>query len=373
MPEIKTKHFCPIPFNHVAIRPNGKTYPCCFYKHDDVPKDFNLNYDGDVFHHPFLEKIREKLRKDEYVEGCSRCYKNEELLGHSMRTEYINSLDLGFSEIPPEKPELTYIDVTFSNVCNNKCRMCNPDLSTSWYSDAKKLGIPFNSGVLHYDFNLDNFDLSKLKFIKLLGGEPLMEQDKIINLLKRCNLKELKVMITTNATLLPNDELLSLLKDCKKVSWTLSIDAYSTLNDFLRKGSNWSVVSENLKWYTSNFKKCISVDSVVNIYNINCLEDLIKFFDKENLFVYHRYVMVDGVSWMNPVNLPTEIKEKLITKLQQSNLKEKNLVIDSLKGDGNIETFLNYDSRLNSIREEHWKDSNPELYSWLKPYMKDAA
>ena len=55
-----TKSFCPLPFSHLAIRPNGRVYPCCVYKWDNVPEDFNIQ-DPNVFNHQFLENIREQI------------------------------------------------------------------------------------------------------------------------------------------------------------------------------------------------------------------------------------------------------------------------------------------------------------------------
>ena len=57
-----SKTFCPLPFSHLAIRPNGKVYPCCIFDWDHVPKDLDLSH-PDVFNHPFLKDVREKFPK----------------------------------------------------------------------------------------------------------------------------------------------------------------------------------------------------------------------------------------------------------------------------------------------------------------------
>jgi len=364
-----SKHFCPIPFHHLAIRPDGAVYPCCFFKHEETPADFNLQYPN-VFEHPFLENIRTNLRKDEYVEGCSRCYKNEELTGKSMRTEYLEADYLGFTATPPEAPSLTYLDLALSNVCNNRCRMCGPGLSTSWYSDAKKLGIPIQSGVLEHEYNLDNFDLSNLTFIKLIGGEPLMEQKRFIELLNKCTLENLTLLITTNATVRPNDELLAIFKKCKRVKWLLSIDAYGTLNDFLRKGSRWSEVADNLKWFVKTFPKNVNVHSVASIYNINCVDQLHTYIHKHFPTVHQKHAMIDGPDWMHPSNLPADIKELIKSKLRSFKIENVELMLNELDQQGNTLLFIREDQKLNELRSEHWKEFNPELYDWIKTYYE---
>jgi MoaA/NifB/PqqE/SkfB family radical SAM enzyme len=363
------KHFCPIPFHHIAMRPNGQVYPCCYFRWEETPAEFNLSY-TDVFHHPFLEKIRSKLRKDEPVEGCSRCYKNEELTGNSMRTEYLEASYLGFNSSPPDDAKLTYLDLALSNVCNNRCRMCGPELSTSWYSDAKKMGIPIKSGVLEHEYNLDNFDLTNLTYIKLIGGEPLMEQTRFIELLNKCTLENLTLLITTNATVRPNDELLAIFKKCRKVKWLLSIDAFGTLNDFLRKGSNWNEVDNNLKWYVDTFPNNVNVHSVVSIYNINCLDQLYNHIRQHYPSVRQKYVMIDGPKWMHPSNLPIDVKTLVKNKIVSFNLENVEIILNDLDLEGNTTSFITQDQQLNELRNEHWKESNPELYNLLKGFYE---
>jgi MoaA/NifB/PqqE/SkfB family radical SAM enzyme len=360
-----SKHFCPLPFHHLAIRPDGNVYPCCFFKHTETPADFNLRYPNNVFEHPFLAQIRDDLREDKYVEGCSRCYKNEELTGKSMRTD-----SLEMADVPPVKHQLTYLDLALSNVCNNRCRMCGPGLSTSWYSDAKKLGIPIVSGVLEHEYNLDNFDLSELTFIKLIGGEPLMEQKRFIEILNKCTLENLTLLITTNATVRPNEELLAIVKKCEKVNWLLSIDAYGGLNDFLRKGSHWEEVKDNLQWYIDTFPNNVNVHSVVSIYNINCLDQLHTHICSNHPGVHQKHVMIDGSDWMHPSNLPNEIKAEIKNKLQSLKIDNIEIILNSLDQEGDTLLFKREDQILNNLRNEHWKDFNPELYDWIKSYYE---
>ena len=47
---IKPKYACPLPFNHMAIRPDGKILPCCVYRWDEVPEDLNIDYSDPLTH-----------------------------------------------------------------------------------------------------------------------------------------------------------------------------------------------------------------------------------------------------------------------------------------------------------------------------------
>lgn len=363
------KYRCLLPFHHLAIRPNNQVYPCCQFRHEHTPKDLHLDYD-DVFNHPFMQEVRQYMKDDKPHPGCSMCYEQEKYSNgkFSMRKDFIR--DLG-SEIP-EKPVLTHVDLALSNVCNNRCRMCNPELSTNWYSDAKKLGDEFFppvklSGIINSKPILENYDLTQLKYLKLIGGEPLMEQDKFIDLLNRCDLPKLRILLTTNSTIIPSEKLHNLLKQCDVVWVNLSVDAFGDLNSFLRKGSKWDNVVKTMSWFAENFPRKAKVHGIISIYNINnfyLLEEFVKHTFKGDLFV--EWQMVDGPNWMQPSNLPIKVKESIIL-----NIKNKvsdhtfNMVKTEFDKDGDINLFKDRDGKLNDLRNESWKGLNPELFSLI--------
>lgn len=358
------KYACPLPFNHMAIRPDGRIFPCCIYRWDDVPQDLNI-FHPDPFNHPYMVSLREKMNNDEFVSGCSYCYKDEETKGNSFRTQvYKDKNILGVHSFENNTaPELTYIDLSISNTCNNKCRMCGPELSTQWYSDAKQLGHEIPKGIVVNPF-IENGDFSKLKYLKLLGGEPLLEQEKLIKILQQCNLKNLRVNLITNTTIVPNDQLHNLFMQCKKVTVSLSIDSYGELNEFLRKGSKWSQTVETMDWFR-NRDYHLYVHSVASIYNCNKLDELIDFCISKD--VGQRYVLIDGPDYMMPRNLPQFAKEKIIADLQSKISKQSiySVMIDELQKQGNFETFLKQDKQMNELRNEDWYSLNSELQNLI--------
>lgn len=375
------KHRCTLPFHHMSMRPDGKIFPCCYFRWEETPDDLNSTH-PDPFNHPFLVDIREKMLKDEYIEGCSKCYQDEEQSGRSMRLDMNSSeIEFGFpDEGKGEIPKLTNIDLALSNVCNNKCRMCGPQLSTQWYSDAKKLGWDLPKGVIAKNTVIEDTDLSQLRFIKLLGGEPLMEQDKFLQVLDQCNIEELTLLLVSNTSLTPNTKLTEYLKRMKRVTIQLSIDAHGGMNEFLRKGSNWETTKETIKWYNREFKDYrhidVSVHSVASIYNFNLCIDLMNFVYKQNL--YHNYVIADGPNWMMPRNLPEQFKKYAIKSVREQkqkvnfNLKKVfHLLEHEIQQPGDFGLFYRNDAKLNEIRNEHWKQHNPWLYDNIQKYVTE--
>jgi len=372
------KHACVLPFNHMAIRPDGRIFPCCIFRWDDVPEDLNI-FHKDPFNHPYFVKLREKMLADEYISGCDYCYKQEELNIFSMRHQSTkNATRYGCTSLRDNKPsELRYVDLSISNTCNNKCRMCGPDLSTSWYSDARKLGRDIPKGIVTNPF-VESGDFSKLTYLKLLGGEPLMEQKIIKKILKQCKLKDLTVNLITNTSLVPDEELHDLFTKCKRVDVSLSVDSKGKLNEFLRSGSDWNTTVQNLNWFKEREQYYkIYVHSIVSIYNCNRMPDLIDFI-RFKYRIAQSYILADGPPYMMPRNLPEQVKQKLkiIIKKQLHEYKDYAIfkeMLRELEKEGDWQNFLMYDNKMNILRNEHWKDHNPKLYSMLKPYMQDLS
>jgi len=371
------KHACVMPFHHMAMRPDGQIFPCCVFRQEEVPEDLNVAH-PDPFNHEYMNWLRQKMLNDEYVHGCRKCYDDEKHRARSMRTDLIAPWGGDFG-LPSEDEglgrvkKLTNIDLALSNVCNNKCRMCMPQLSTHWYSDAKKLGMEIPKGVITDNTIVDSYDLSDLRFIKVLGGEPMMEQAKLKKVLNKCTLENITILLVTNVSILPDDELLSLLKQCKNVNIDLSIDSYGKLNEFLRKDSNWENVSNNIQWYKQHFDN-INVHSAISIYNVNKLHEIIDFCNDNDL--YHECVVVDGPQWMQPRNLPQEIKpwvnqylEDLYLKVPVTYKKIINLLKNEMNVDGDFGLFVRNDAQLNKIRKEHWMDKNTELWNKIEPLI----
>lgn len=368
------KHACVMPFHHMAMRPDGQIFPCCVFRQEEVPEDLNVAH-PDPFNHEYMNWLRQKMLNDEYVHGCKKCYEDEKHSARSMRTDLVAPWGGDFG-LPSEEEglgkvkKLTNIDLALSNVCNNKCRMCMPQLSTHWYSDAKKLGMEIPKGVITDNTIVDEYDLSDLRFIKVLGGEPMMEQAKLKKVLNKCTLENITILLVTNVSILPDDELLSLLKQCKNVNIDLSIDSYGTLNEFLRKDSNWQNVYNNIQWYRKHFGN-INVHSAISIYNVNKLHEIINFCAEQKL--YHEVVVVDGPQWMQPRNLPQEVKPWIIEYLNnlESNVpvtyrKIINLLHNEMNVEGDFGMFVRNDSKMNKIRNEHWMDKNPELWDKIE-------
>ena len=191
-----------------------------------------------------------------------------------------------------------------------------------------------------------------------------MEQKTIKKILNQCDLSNLHIQLITNATVLPDDELKKMLEQVKCLEVKLSIDAYGKLNDFLRSGSKWEKVEENIEWFRSFVnKKFLSIHSVASIYNINKIDELVDYAKQKE--IYQEYVPLDDVDWMQPKHLPLEAKKVLAERIQKQNYKFGISLIYALEQHGNKNKFLEQDTIMNKLRNENWTALNPELLELL--------
>ena len=162
-------NFCSRPFNELHIEENGNITPCCvmpsnrFFMGKGIQQYF--------FGKP-LAQLHEKFKHNHRPLECEYCWKAEEV---NLKSHRINDV---------AKDGLRQIHIRLNNVCNFKCRMCNPKFSSTWEVENRK----HNYFEHKYSIQKDVFDYDKyllpfiiravkemnLKFINISGGEPLI-------------------------------------------------------------------------------------------------------------------------------------------------------------------------------------------------------
>ena len=309
---------CSYPWRAAAIRPNGLTIPCCRFPHISDPDSFVLS--STVRNTTTWIKIREDMLEGKPVEGCQSCYQDESNGLISMRQESLERMIPTKNEIVP----IEKLEVSFSNLCNLACVHCSSFFSTKWYTEDVKAGRVEKSGALSNDFNFDKWNLSNISEIKIIGGEPFMEQEKFIKFLQNIDLSKIALQICTNGTLLPNAELKALIEKCATVYLCVSMDGLEYTNDWYRWPSKFNTVVDNMntynEWWGTNTKIMPIVHHVVNIINIFELVDFVGYMKKSfpNWFV--EWDWIRWPHWQQLSNLPLDIKNDLIELFkEQSN------------------------------------------------------
>lgn len=357
-----SKTYCPYPFIGASLQADKMVLPCGQYMNMAPFKKIIPIQDARQNGH--MAVMRDKMLKGEKDSGC-QCHA-EELSGiKSMRQQAIDKF--GYNDFGPLKT----IEIFFDNVCNLKCRSCASPYSHLLFEEEKEL-YGFSLADKKYLKNTlyNDVDIKELTEIKIYGGEPLISQDceKFFQkLLNESTVENIEIYISTNATVKPMPSTLEAIKRCKKLHINLSVDGYGKLNSFIRHGSNWESIVENMKFFHDLYEQraestTIAVHSAVSIYNVNLLDQLDNFV-KENFpkFGLSKQVVQFPV-WLNIQHLPKDYKIKI--KVNDSTI-DNFLNTDA---EDYLNHFINFHKKLNDLRNEVFDDLNPLLAELIRSY-----
>lgn len=257
-----SKHFCILPWIHTRINQDGNLYPCCrtdsFYLYGSLKK----NKFADIWNDAPIREMRNRLKNDEPISSCQDCYHIDNLGGTSMRkrsnlefSDYLYLVDKTLKDGSLSTSELIFLDLRFSNICNFKCRSCNPTNSTSWYPDAKHFSGSVPNVIIKPTHSIDEIwsileeQLPYLKRIYFAGGEPLLQDEhyELLEKLIQKNRTDIFLEYNTNLSTLEYKKwkALELWGVFSNVSIGASIDGIKEQGEILRKGMKWDNIIKN--------------------------------------------------------------------------------------------------------------------------------
>jgi sulfatase maturation enzyme AslB (radical SAM superfamily) len=364
------KTYCAFPFISSSLQADNTVLPCGqFMKSSLFQKIIPIN---DVRNGPEMQEMRRKMLNGEKVDGC-QCYAEEEVGLPSMRQSGISKY--GFTT----DTTLKKLELVMDNVCNIKCRSCGSPNSHTWYEDEIKIyGESFSKkkyikNTLYKDLELDN-----LTEVEILGGEPMFSPGTrdFFKLLKDNNIiKRLSISLSTNGTLEPKDVVLDGLLNCKELNLNVSIDGFGDYNDYIRSGSNWNLIEQNLKFYNrlidlrNDKKTIIKVHTAVSIYNVNQLEILDNYVKLNFPRFFKTFQLVQYPVFLSIKNTPPDYKKAVSKYINNSQ------ILEYLNSDGDdyFQHFLNFSQQLDEIRFENMRDFNPFLKKYMEEYTSKVS
>ena len=331
--------------NHLCLTVNGNLQPCCRFEGSSYNFDYKL---------PTYNNLE---IKDNWVKGCEKCLLEEKSLKKSSYREFINS-------ILSDTIQIEYLELSISNHCNLACKMCNPDSSSLWNTllDSNNELHNYMKKGKKTKIDIDNLfksiDLSNLKYLKYLGGEPFItpELEHLFIKLKKLNLtKNITFLTNTNVTFFPH-KLLKYIDEFKNVKVALSVDGIGKLNDYIRYGKDWETVSKNINLWKlySNNKLNINIyfHTTVQAYNIHNLTE-IKNYCKDNEISYYP-VILRRPEHLSINALPQEYINKITNEDNLEYIKNYKFDIKLYK------KFLNYTKLLDKMTNLNFKQINSE-------------
>ena len=404
---MSSKTYCVQPFKEIAIKDFSKEklktfWPCCMMgnkltQYDDTNRlgilDAHLLTPQEMFDHPRMQELRHNLSNNVRDPACAVCWDQEDRGLVSFR-EHSNAKSL-------ETTELNTIDITASNICNLRCRMCTPAASHQLMIDAKFFKdndlMPAVEKVIgrwsisrpletvdspQWDWLMEN--THQITTLKASGGEPFYD-NKIIKLLEKYietgAAKNTTLIFHTNATHF-NDTVIKMLSHFKLNKHTFSIDGVNTVYEYIRYPGTFSELEHSIKNYVdnlTNYDSIMNFTMVLTAHNILNVDDFLTWSKSISTAVSCKFAEVystdRGIAIKHlPVHILQEAKRQAeLHRVRPNKLEDndvKNLIkqIDNaiMHNAENKEKVKTECELFDMSRNQSYKDFlHPMLVEWL--------
>jgi MoaA/NifB/PqqE/SkfB family radical SAM enzyme len=349
-----SKSFCILPWIHLHTWPNGDVFPCCLSDSTYPIGNLKKNTLREIWNSDILKNMRKDMLENKRPTLCKRCTMQEEMGSHTLRLGSNNQWQHRIDDVLKTTNsdgynndfKLYYWDFRFSNICNFKCRMCGPELSSSLYDDQIKMYGTSTTpkALMHVNDNnkedifkyIDEF-VSDVEEINFAGGEPLLMDEHYLILEKLISVGNTKCRIkyNTNFSTLKFKKwnVIELWNKFEKnnIQMYASLDAMNDIAEYVRKGTKWNEIEENIKLVQNNGIK-VYISSTVSLLTIF---EIPKFIDRMlELGIFIDDILMHNVltfpDYYSIIILPDNIKEKLIKILDDHSDSIKDTYIKSV-------------------------------------------
>ena len=282
------KFYCAAPWRGLHINPRGDVKTCCAGD-PNILGNLNSQTIEQILHGPTMQQIRQSIRSGQpHSVYCYNCVQAERY-GRSER-DWHNSVNSEFdcTTAGDREHRPTLIDVRWNNTCNLSCNYCAPACSSRWATLHK---MQVRSGTTpHYEQVCDYLAKHQehIREVALVGGEPLLlkENERLLDVIPQ----DCMVTLITNAVVdLTSNKIFEKLSKRSKVGWSISFDNVESRFEYVRHGSTWSQLMQNLdKIQTLMRTKGHQggIHAVYNIYNATRVIELTEFARRQDLTIH---------------------------------------------------------------------------------------
>jgi len=320
---------------------NGHTQSCHHPSTHKVPLEELKNNPSALHNTKFKKEKRQEMLDGIRPKECDYCWRVEDAAPDMFSDRHYKSsfswshphFDKIVNTSANEDFDPTYVEVSFSNVCNFKCMYCAPHISSKWMEEIKQHG-PYptsnkynnlewleHAGQMPIPNNQYNPYqeafwkwwprlYKSLHTFRITGGEPLMSKDtfKVLDYIQQTEEPNTNLLIGINANFGVPDKLFDKFlkqsreildsKRLRKLEIYTSAEAWDDKNDYIRYGMDYNQ-------FIKRVAQCIETLPEVPItfmcaYNALSISSFTKFlkdielvrehFGKESVYVDIPYV-----------------------------------------------------------------------------------
>jgi organic radical activating enzyme len=250
----------------------------------DIPLDEVKKNPSALHNTSFKKQQRKMMLKGERPSECDYCWRIEDLPGEHISDRHVKSNDYWAKDKLEQVAEMpwyrnvlpTYVEVSFSRVCNFKCTYCAPTFSSAWTAEMLQYGH-FPTESRHQSLEENQLSAAEsapyveafwkwwpklypgLRVFRVTGGEPLLSKDtfKVIDEIAAHPEPNKNLELAFNSNLGVPSHLVEkmchgvsgLLKTEKIKSFRLyvSLDTWGEQAEYIRSGLNLQLFCKNLE------------------------------------------------------------------------------------------------------------------------------
>lgn len=293
----KNKNFCILPWIHFQSDSKAEVFACCVAERNSSFGSLHQKTISEIWNSEHFKKMRLQFLNNQIPVACKTCAIKDKRGAISNRTQSLVKYENYFNTVADTQTDgslpiqnLQVLEIRFSNICNFKCRTCDPMQSSSWYAEGKLLKAPYEYETYTSEGIQKNIELATtsvlphIKRIHFSGGEALVQEQHYVFLEKLLAHKrnDIELVYNTNLSILKykNWDVVQLWNQFKSVEVMISIDGWGEQGELIRKGFDSEKFELNLRRIldegkTLTRKMHITV-SALNVFHIvNLLENLL--------------------------------------------------------------------------------------------------
>ena len=389
------KNFCISPFISTRQGPSQKVSPCAFGAGEWYQPNLNSK---ERWNSDELESLRQKFLRNEQPEECKRCWNEETAGAQSLRLRQYEYFPNAYEEyILSEKYKTGPITAVIktSNICNLACRSCAGWDSSLYAKEGEHYAEKYNTrdedepdrevhnrfipllGQQEFDFN-DFISVSdNLEKVDFFGGEPLLNESHVKlleHLVNTGQSKNVTLFYSTNTVQFPKKKLLDIWDKFKAIELSLSIDGVGAAFEYTRWPGKWDKCERNINKFIdfkNNSNSDVSVRSATcfSILSLFNFKETYEYLDNVTDSVYVN--IVQNPAYLNPVNIPEEIKPKINNFYNGLYNETVNFLNIEQSDPRRFKQFCIWMARQDMYRNQTLKHSLPMLYETIEPYWTE--
>jgi organic radical activating enzyme len=330
--------FCPAPWKEMYYHVDTAS-PCHNIRETKLSPSEYLKSD-------WLRNLKQDFVDGKVPSACEICKKRENLGLKSTRGQMFKfTPEIDRDEFQVEKEtRINRLEIRSSNLCNFKCRMCEPTSSSEIAKEQNISDVEFSSDLTTEE--LKKISLDSVKLLCFTGGEPLLIKQyyEFMDLLIEQKLNDqIAIELFTNCSVY-NPLFIDKLLKFKTIRFVMSIDGVGKTAEYIRHGTNWPVVEKNIYKFTEMFKNDqlffnTAISSYVLLDVSSLAEFLMKLYAINDKIKTKCYTVVTPNS-LHFLNLNADLRKKAIEEIDKA--------VEIL----NVENFDIFTKELRGIKQQ---------------------